>query len=61
MTRIGTKQDVNRVVKMLSTNGFSLDKKPEHIQAFDGDVAVYRAMKKDAAAWVVWYNEEYFG
>jgi hypothetical protein len=60
MTRMGTKQDVNRVVKMLKSGGFRITKNPEHIQAFDGDDPVYRAMKKNSAVWVVWYNDKYF-
>ena len=57
---IGTKQDVNRAVKMLKSGGFRITKNPEHIQAFDGDDPVYRAMKKNSAVWVVWYNDKYF-
>jgi hypothetical protein len=60
MTRMGTKQDVNRAVKMLKAGGFRITKNPEHIQAFDGDDPVYRAMKKNSAVWVVWYNDKYF-
>jgi len=61
MTRFGTKQDVNRIVKMLSEGGFSLDRESDRIRAFDGGVTVYRALKKNANEWIVWYNENYFG
>jgi len=60
MTRMGTKQDVNRAVKMLKSGGFRITKNPEHIQAIDGDDPVYRAMKKNNAVWLVWYNDKYF-
>ena len=61
MTRIGTKQDVNRIVKMLSVNGFGLDKKPDRIRAFDGQETVYRALKTNGSGWIIYYNEKYFG
>ena len=60
MTKVGTRADIDRVVGMLKDGGFRILKSPEHIQAFDGEEPVYRALKKNRTTWVVWYNEKYF-
>lgn len=60
MTRLGTRSDIDRVLCMLRDGGFRILKSPEHIQAFDGEHPVYRALKKNRTTWIVWYSEKYF-
>jgi hypothetical protein len=60
MTKIGTRADIDRVLGMLRDGGFRILKSPEHIQAFDGEDPVYRALKKNRTTWIVWYSEKYF-
>ncbi len=66
MTRIGTKEDLNRTLNLLKAEGerFQITKNADHIIVYDREVAgnrVFTALRKDYNFWICRYNVEYWG
>lgn len=66
MTRVGTKEDVNRTLKLLKAEGerFQITEDANHITVYDREVAgnqVFTALRKHYNFWICRYNVEYWG
>jgi len=67
MTRIGQLADVKNAIVMLQdfdTERFEVDRDREACKVTDGlesDAVVMTALRTPAGAWIIRYNENYFG